>query len=240
SASVSPGTADPKDNCAVASVSGSRADGGALQGSYPIGVTAITWTVTDASGNTASATQYVTVRDNEAPTLTVPADFSVNATSPTGAAVPFAVSAVDNVGVTLVSCDPASGSNFKVGSTLVSCFASDAAGNRSTKTFNVSVTAVGPQLVSLMQYLLALNLPNGMNNPLVNQLLAVGDGSVPQSCTKMGDFVSMLGKKDSNLTDAQYSWMLNEATRIMNVMACAPYSSSGQSMVKRRAPGFGH
>jgi hypothetical protein len=122
----------------------------------------------------------------------------------------------------------------------VTCFASDAAGNRSTKTFNVSVTAVGPQLQSLMQYLVALNLPNGMNNPLVNQLLAVGDGSVPQSCTKMGDFVSMLGKKDSNLTDAQYSWMLNEATRIMNVMACAPYSSSGQSMVKRRAPGFGH
>jgi hypothetical protein len=242
SASVSPGEPAPKDNCpGVVSFSGSRSDGGALQGIYPIGVTTITWTATDASGNTASATQYVTVRDQEAPSLTVPADFSVNATSPSGAAVPFVVSAVDNVGVTLVSCSPASGSNFPVGrTTLVTCFASDAAGNRSTKTFNVSVTAVGPQLVSLMQYLVALNLPNGMNNPLVNQLLAVGDGSVPQACTKMGDFVSMLGKKDSNLTDAQYSWMLNEATRIMNVMACAPYSSSGQSMVKRRAPGFGH
>jgi hypothetical protein len=239
SASVSPGTADPKDNCAVASVSGSRADGGALDGAYPVGVTTITWTATDASGNTASATQYVTVRDKEAPSLTVPADFSVNATSPSGAAVSFAVSAVDNVGVTLVSCDHASGSNFPVGSTLVTCFASDAAGNRSTKSFHVVVTSFGPQLLSLMQYLLSLNLANGTSNPLVNQLAAVGDGTVPQSCTKMGDFISMLGKKDSGLTDPQYSYMFNEATRILNVMGCPAISSSGQSMVKHKAPGFG-
>ncbi|MGH7651395.1 MAG: HYR domain-containing protein [Gemmatimonadaceae bacterium] len=236
SASVPVGSADAQDNCQTVSVSGSRGDGGALQGIYPVGVTTITWTATDASGNTASATQYVTVRDQEAPSLTVPGDLALNATSPSGAAVTFAVSAVDNVGVTVVSCTPASGSNFPIGNTLVTCVVSDAAGNKSTKTFNVSVAAAPPQLGSLLQYLLSLNLPNGVNNPLVNQLIAVGDGSVPQACTKMGDFVSMLGKKGSGVADADYSYMLNEATRIMNVMSCPAISSSGQSMVKRRAP----
>jgi len=35
---------------------------------YPVGITTITWTVTDASGNTAQCEQTVTVADNEAPT----------------------------------------------------------------------------------------------------------------------------------------------------------------------------
>lgn len=237
SAYVSAGDATASDNCPGVSVSGSRADGGALQGVYPVGVTTITWTATDASGNTASATQYITVRDVEAPSLTVPADLSVNATSPSGAIVNFAVTAVDNVGVTLVSCDHASGSNFPVGTTLVTCVASDAAGNRSTKAFHVSVAGVGSQLGTLLQYLLSLNLPNGSNNPLVNQLVAVGDGTVSQSCTKMGDFVSMLAKKGNDVTDAQYAYMLGEGTRIMNAMGCSPSSTSGANQLKHRLPG---
>ena len=34
---------------------------------FPIGVTTVTWTATDASGNTATATQTVTVNDTQAP-----------------------------------------------------------------------------------------------------------------------------------------------------------------------------
>ena len=39
-------------------------------GSYPKGNTTVTWTATDGSGNTATATQIVTIIDNEAPVIT--------------------------------------------------------------------------------------------------------------------------------------------------------------------------
>jgi Secretion system C-terminal sorting domain len=50
-------------------VKNSRSDGLLLTDSYPVGKTTITWTATDALGNTATATQMVTVNDTEAPML---------------------------------------------------------------------------------------------------------------------------------------------------------------------------
>ena len=44
---------------------------------YPIGTTTVVWTVTDASGNTATASQQVTVVDQTAPTAIAPANVTV-------------------------------------------------------------------------------------------------------------------------------------------------------------------
>jgi len=81
-ASVSPGAATSTDNCPGVTVTGARNDGQALNAPYPVGQTIITWTATDASANTANASQSVTVADQEPPTLGVPADFAVNANEP--------------------------------------------------------------------------------------------------------------------------------------------------------------
>ncbi|HEU4593975.1 MAG TPA: HYR domain-containing protein [Pyrinomonadaceae bacterium] len=70
SATLNPGTASVMDNCPGATVVGTRSDNQPLNAPYPVGMTTITWTGTDASGNTASATQTVTVQDNQTPTVT--------------------------------------------------------------------------------------------------------------------------------------------------------------------------
>ena len=62
----------------------------------------------------------------------------------TSAIVTYSVTAADNIGVTSLSCSPASGSQFAVGSTTVTCTASDAAGNTAITTFNVIVKDVTP------------------------------------------------------------------------------------------------
>ena len=222
SAVVATGSPSVEENCPLVRVDGSRSDGAALAAAYPVGVTTITWTATDASGNSASATQTITVRDVEAPVVTVPNDITVNATSPSGAVVTYSVKASDNVGVVSLVCTPSSGSVFAIGYEDINCVARDAAGNSTSGKFGVEVLSAHEQILNLIDYIGSLNLKNGAANPLVNQLRAADrDGSSGQACTKMDDFLHMVSVKDGSLTTAQSTFLVGEARRIQAVLGCA-------------------
>jgi hypothetical protein len=45
---------------------------------YPLGTNSVIWTVTDGSGNTATCTQRVIVRDTTPPTIILPADVIIH------------------------------------------------------------------------------------------------------------------------------------------------------------------
>jgi MBG domain (YGX type)/YDG domain/HYR domain len=79
--------------------------------------------------------------DTTAPTVAVPADITVDADPATGeAAVAFDVAADDDVdGAIVPTCDWTSGSAFPVGTTTVTCTATDTAGNTGSGTFTVTV-----------------------------------------------------------------------------------------------------
>ncbi len=109
---------------------------------FPVGTTVLTITATDNTGKTSVKTINVTViaGDSIAPTLTVPASFTVNADpNACSAVVNFSASATDNCSTPTVVSTPASGSTFPVGNTTVTTVATDAAGNKTTKTFVVTV-----------------------------------------------------------------------------------------------------
>jgi hypothetical protein len=114
---------------------------------FPVGTTTVTCTATDGP-NTGTATFTVTVNrvDNAPPSLFVPGDITAEATGPSGANVPFSVSASDDLDPSpTVSCDPTSGSAFPLGTTPVSCRASDASGNTSDpQSFQVIVQDTTP------------------------------------------------------------------------------------------------
>ena len=108
---------------------------------FPIGVTTVTISAKDAASNTGTGTFTVTVQDTTAPVVTPPANVSVHATSPSGAAVSYSsASAADAVGVVSLTYSQASGSTFPVGTTTVTVTAKDAANNAGTATFTVTVT----------------------------------------------------------------------------------------------------
>lgn len=67
---VNPGTATATDNCPSVTVAGTRSDGQSLNAPYPVGTTTVTWTATDASTNTATCPQTITVNDVEPPAIT--------------------------------------------------------------------------------------------------------------------------------------------------------------------------
>ncbi|HEY3114895.1 MAG TPA: HYR domain-containing protein [Gemmatimonadaceae bacterium] len=237
SATVAAGNPDAKDNCLSVSVSSARSDGLSLASPYPIGSTTITWKATDPSLNFSTASQTVVVRDVTPPTVSVPASFSVNATSSRGAEVSFAVSASDNVGVTSLSCSPSSGSQFPIGVTSVDCSASDAAGNRASASFKVTVLGAEDQLVKLIAYVTSLGLPNGTAQPLLNQLnaaLRALNGNSHISCIKLKDFINLLDtkaskadglaaqafKKTSSVSATQQTQAVGDAQRICSVLGC--------------------
>ncbi len=124
------------DNCPGATLACVPASGSF----FAVGTTQVTCTVTDAAGNTATCTFDVTVNDTQIPTITCPADITVsNDTGQCGAMVNFTTTFDDNCPGATLSCVPASGSFFAVGTTQVTCTVTDAAGNTATCTFDVTV-----------------------------------------------------------------------------------------------------
>ena len=78
--------------------------------------------------------------DESPPVIDVPEEVVAEATNSAGAVVSFQVAATDDEDPQpLVDCAPPSGSQFALGETLVTCEATDAAGNRSEATFPVRV-----------------------------------------------------------------------------------------------------
>lgn len=117
---------------------------------FPIGTTQVICTATDQAGNAAIASFAVVVVDKAAPVLSLPANISVAATAPTGAEVTFNATANDAVdGAVTPVCTPASGATFPLGTTTVTCTATDKAGNASSGAFAVSVIDNVPPALSL-------------------------------------------------------------------------------------------
>jgi hypothetical protein len=78
--------------------------------------------------------------DTEPPSITCRSDTTVVTCDPDGAVVEFIISATDNCSdEPVISCSPASGSLFPVGTTTVNCTATDDASNLSTCSFDVTV-----------------------------------------------------------------------------------------------------
>ncbi|HEU0026642.1 MAG TPA: HYR domain-containing protein [Ktedonobacterales bacterium] len=110
---------------------------------FALGATTVTCTATDADDTNSPVSQSftVTVQDTTAPTLQLPGNITVKATSASGAVVTYSASATDLVdGADAVTCAPASGSTFPVATTTVNCSATDQAGNTATGSFTVTVT----------------------------------------------------------------------------------------------------
>ncbi|RYG23438.1 HYR domain-containing protein [bacterium] len=107
---------------------------------FPLGTTTVNVSAKDAAGNVGKGSFSVTVQDTTAPVISVPSTINVFATSGAGAVVNFAISATDLVsGAVMPSPSKASGNVFAPGTTTVVVTAKDAAGNTSTKSFNVVV-----------------------------------------------------------------------------------------------------
>jgi len=142
--------ADPviMDNCPDATFVATRADGLAMTDIYPKGVTIVTFIATDCGGNMDTCTTTVTVEDDDPPTVTCPADFTVGTDDGVCTAiVPFASiplpTFMDNCTDTTLSLVRGDGlaltAPYQKDTTLMTWTLTDCGGNEVSCSFNLIV-----------------------------------------------------------------------------------------------------
>jgi gliding motility-associated-like protein len=124
------------DNCTGTTVTNNAPS------SFPIGVTTVTWTAKDVSGNTQTCTQTVTVSDTQKPTITCPSNVTTVADANSCVATGIVLGApttTDNCTGTITVTNNAP-SSFPIGITTVTWTAKDVSGNIQTCTQSVTVS----------------------------------------------------------------------------------------------------
>ncbi len=169
---------------------------------------------------------------NQPPTLALPSVILVNATSAEGAVVTFTATASDpEDGALTVTCVPASGSTFVIGTTSVACSATDSANASVTGSFTVTVNPLSlgvPRITSMVvakgrdaagnfyMDLLITNTGSGpANNMKIFFVLAAtlsGHGTVTYNPTLSGRLPLSLGSLAAGASTTQRIFLRVPAT----------------------------
>jgi hypothetical protein len=134
------------DNCVGASISNNITGTDDASGTYPLGTTTITWTVSDAAGNTAQCTQEIGVNDDEFPQITCSADVLQTADADACEAMVGVIAPLisDNCAGSVLINDYNGTSDgtdsYPVGSTDVTWTVTDASGNSTTCVQVIEIT----------------------------------------------------------------------------------------------------
>ena len=178
------------------------------------------------SNNTATAT--VVVFDNDLAMNSMPADASVNATSPGGAVATYATpTAADEESGATVGCDHPSGSTFAIGTTTVTCSATDTDDTPSTVTGTFTVTVVGAagQTAALITTVQGFGLPPDFAASLIGKLQGVetslGVGDSTGACNQLAGFLNQVqAQSGKHLSAAQAATVIAAANQIRAVIGC--------------------
>jgi hypothetical protein len=194
-------------------------------GLFPIGTTTVSCSAKDWKNNTATGSFSVVVKDVTPPSLKLPAPLQVDATGPAGAVATFVASAVDAIPlVPAVTCQPASGSTFAIGTTNVACSATDAAGNKASGTFAITIVGAADQIAALQRWVENLTIDATLQKQLVSALTKAGAaaaaGDTKTACKQLATATSLVNTAGSKLTKGQVNKMLNDMERIRAVIGC--------------------
>jgi hypothetical protein len=212
----------PSDNCGTPTVTVSESRTGAGSASNPLIITR-TFTATDAHGNSASATQTITVIDNVAPSLSLNGASSVTVECHTGFTDPGAT-ASDNCASSVPVTVSGAVNADAPGTYTLTYSASDAAGNAAPSvTRTVTVVDTIPPTLTL----------NGAASMTVECHTGFSDPGATASDSCAGDLTGSIAETGSVNPDAVGTYTLTysvndgnghttTATRTVNVVDTTP------------------
>jgi hypothetical protein len=154
------------------------------------------------------------------PISTIPNPIYMEATSASGTAVYFNLPTATDAGGVTVSCAPPPNSTFPIGTTLVTCTATDGRGNKSTATFTVTVVDhVGPAITAVAG--ITIQAPNA-SGAIVTYTPPTStdqiDGVRPVTCLPASGSLFAIGKTTVTCSATDRSNNLAQTTFIVNVL----------------------
>jgi hypothetical protein len=173
-----------------------------------------TYTVSDGPNN-ATATRIVSVVDTTRPVVTTSGDVTVSATSPAGGPASFTATAADAVdGSLTAACAPASGTVFPIGSTTVTCTATDAHHNTGSAQLIVTVRSPEEMLVRLITQA-------SSSSVLQNALASLGRNNDTAACNQVAAFINQVqAQAGKSLTTAEAASLAAAATDVRMALGC--------------------
>jgi hypothetical protein len=153
-------------------------------------------------------------------------DVTTPATSPSGATVSYltpTVSDPDDVTVPTPVCNPASGSNFPIGLTTVTCSVSDVDDTPSTATttFTVTVEGTAAQLLSLASAVQGVGPGTSLLDKVHAAQSSLNSGNIGGACTGLAAFTQEVhAQAGKSFPAPQAIQLIANAQRIQAVLAC--------------------
>jgi len=199
-------------------------------GSYNIGLQ-----VTDDHGHTTTKFTTVTVLDasndkcsaNTPPAVTAPADITVEATSPAGAAVSFTATGSDTEdGALTPDCMTSSGSTFPLGSTTVTCSVTDSSGLSASDAFTITVVDTTPPEFTVSDMTVHATSSTGANATFSPTATDIADADVPVVCNPPSGSFFAMGPTTVTCTATDDSGNSTTHTFVVTVTNSAPSCSA--------------
>jgi myo-inositol-hexaphosphate 3-phosphohydrolase len=167
------------------------------------------------------------VGDVTPPTVVAPDDMTVEAAGPAGSVVTFDATATDAVsGPAAVTCVPAPGSVFPIGTTSVACSASDKAGNSAVASFDVTVRdSIAPVVAAPADQVAEATGPSGaaVTYPAPEAFDLVGVATGP-TCSRASGSVFPLGTTTVTCTALDTAGNEGSASFLVTVVDTTPPS----------------
>jgi hypothetical protein len=172
----------------------------------------------------------IEVSGNVAPTVAVPADMSVEGNTTGGATVTFSASATDpeDDPDPIATCDPVSGSLFLLGTTTVTCRATDSGSQTGEASFDVTVVdTTDPTLHVSSDISTQTTDPSGVavTYPPATATDIV-DSSVPVNCDLASGAVFAVGDTTVNCSASDDTGNTAHASFVVHVSLVSPHTWS--------------
>ena len=197
---------------------------------FPLGETIVIWTATDCSGNSASATQSITIIDTTLPTITSPVDVEVEATSMENNLVEFGFAeASDQVEISTITNDAPT--VFPLGETIVTWTATDSSGNSASASQTITVVDTTAPVIITPENVTS-NATSKLNNIVELEQISVTDSISTVQITNNAPSYYEFGETIVTWTATDFSGNSASATQTITVVdTTAPVITTPQNII---------